>query len=48
MRPLTHGNRSFTYDKNGTIHASTKGRIPHVIREKVQKALDRKAAKAQA
>ena len=46
-RPITFKNRTFTVSKDGTIHASGKGRIPLAIHERVAKQLkDRQVAKA--
>jgi hypothetical protein len=46
-RPITFKNRTFTVDKDGIIHASTKGRIPLAIHERVAKRLaNRQATKA--
>ena len=46
-RPITFKNRTFTVAKDGTIHASGKGRIPLAIHGRVAKRLaDRQVAKA--
>lgn len=42
-RPITFNNRTFTVDKNGTIHASTKGRIPLAIHARVANRLKPRA-----